>query len=60
MRARWCGSTKRACLSGDTENITSRAGPEYFRLGKGATSVRERKADFASSGHFAHLPLLLS
>ena len=27
MRARWCASTKRACLSGETENITSRAEP---------------------------------
>ena len=27
---------------------------EPFRLSKGATSVRERKTGFASSGHFAH------
>ena len=27
MGARWCASTKRACLSGETENITSRAEP---------------------------------
>ena len=27
MRARWCASTKRACLSRDTENVASRAEP---------------------------------
>ena len=27
VRASWCASTKRACLGGDTENVTSRAEP---------------------------------